>query len=116
MSAGKLGDLLVSQGIITQQQLKAAAEHRAQNKTRLSSSLVSLGHVNEKVLATFLSKQYGIPAISLDDVTIPPELTKLVPFSLCEKHMLVPLSADGNKLSIAISDPTNVSAVDDVRF
>jgi type IV pilus assembly protein PilB len=77
---------------------------------------VQLGHVNEKVLATFLSKQYGIPAISLDDVQVPPELTKLVPYSLCEKHLLCPLSADGNRLSIAITDPTNVAAVDDVRF
>jgi type IV pilus assembly protein PilB len=116
MSAGKLGELLVSQGVINPDQLKAAIEHKNKTKTRLSSSLVSLGHVNEKVLVTFLSKQYGITAISLDGVRIPPDLTKLVPWSLCERHMLAPLSVEGNRLSIAVSDPTNVAAVDDVRF
>ncbi len=117
MSAGKLGELLVAQGIISQAQHKTALEHRAQRRGgRLSSSLVALGHVNEKVLATFLSKQYGIPAISLDEVAVPPELLKLVPISLCEKHGLVPLSIEGNRLTIALSDPTNVAAVDDVRF
>ena len=116
MSAGKLGELLVSQGVITQDHLKGAIEHRNKNKSRLSTALVALGHVNESVLATFLSKQYGIPAISLDDVQITPELVSLVPFSLCDKHALVPLSSEGNRLTIALADPTNVAAVDDVRF
>ncbi len=116
MSAGKLGELLVSQGLITGQQLKEASEHRSRQNMRLSASLVQLGHINEKVLATFLSKQYGIPAISLDDVAIPPELTRLVPWSLCEKHMLVPLNMENNKITVAVADPTNVAAVDDVRF
>ncbi len=117
MSAGKLGELLVAQGIISQAQLKTALDHRAQRRGgRLSSSLVALGHINEKVLATFLSKQYGIPAIALDEVAISPDLMKLVPISLCEKHGLVPLNMEGNRLTIAISDPTNVAAVDDVRF
>ncbi len=117
MSSGKLGELLVAQGIISQAQLKSALDHRAQKRGgRLSSSLVALSHVNEKVLATFLSKQYGIPAIALDEVQVSHELMKLVPISLCEKHGLVPLSLEGNRLTIAISDPTNVAAVDDVRF
>lgn len=115
-SAGKIGELLVSQGVITPDQLKKAVEHKNQNKTRLISSLIQLKHVNEKVLATFLSKQYGLPAISLDGITVPPELVKLIPPNLCEKHDLLPLSVEGNRLSIAISDPTNVTAVDDVRF
>lgn len=116
MSAGKLGELLISQGVIDDTQLKAALEHRSKNKTRLGASLIELGHINDKVLATFLSKQYGIPAISLDGVTIDPELVKLIPKALCERHMLIPLNIEQNRLSIAISDPTNVSAVDDVRF
>jgi type IV pilus assembly protein PilB len=116
MSAGKLGELLVSQGLITAQQLKEASEHKGKGGSRLSTSLVQLGHINEKVLATFLSKQYGIPAISLEDVTIPPDLTRLIPWSLCEKHLLVPLSVEGNRITIAVADPTNVAAVDDVRF
>jgi type IV pilus assembly protein PilB len=115
-SSGKLGELLVAKGLITAAQLKEAAEHRTATRGRLVSSLVALGHVNENVLVTFLSKQYGIPAVSIDDARIPDELIRTVPISLCEKHMLVPLSLEGNQLTIAVCDPTNVSAVDDVRF
>ena len=74
MSSIRLGELLVSEGVISSEQLKAANDHRVKNKTRLISSLVQLGHVNENVLATFLSQQYGITAISLDDVRVPQEL------------------------------------------
>jgi type IV pilus assembly protein PilB len=116
MSAGKLGELLVSQAVITADQLKAGLEYRTRNKSRLGTALIELGHVDEKVLATFLSKQYGISAISLDDVQIPADLTKLIPKSLCERHILIPLSVEGNRLTIAIADPTNVAAVDDIRF
>jgi type IV pilus assembly protein PilB len=116
MSAGKLGELLISQGVINDEQLRIALEYRTQRKTRLGTALIELGHINEKVLATFLSKQYGISAISLDDVEVPTDLTRLIPRSLCERHLLVPLNIDSSRLSIAVSDPTNVSAVDDVRF
>lgn len=116
MSNGRLGDLLVAKGVITQEQLRAAEDHKAKNKARLTSSLVKLGHVNEGVLTTFLSQQYGITAISLDDVQVPPAVSKLVPKNLCEKHVFVPLGSESNLLSIAISDPTNVAAVDDIRF
>ncbi len=116
MAAGKLGELLVAQGLINNDQLRAAVEHRNKSKGRLSSALVELGHVNERVLATFLSKEYGITAISLEDVQVPSEVVKIVPQSLCERHMLVPLAIENNRLLIAISDPTNVAAVDDIRF
>jgi type IV pilus assembly protein PilB len=118
MSSGRLGDLLVARGVISAEQLRQAVELRKQNKdqTRLSAALVQLGHVNENVLVTFLSQQYGIPAISLEDVDVSEEVTKLVPVNLCEKHGLVPLAIEGNHLNVAISDPTNVAAVDDLRF
>ena len=113
---GKLGELLISQGLINQDQLAKASAHRSKNKGRLSSSLIELGHVNEKVLATFLSQQYGIQCVSLDGVKIPDTLTTLIPQNICEKNMLIPLSVEGGVLTIAVSDPTNVSAVDDIRF
>jgi type IV pilus assembly protein PilB len=115
-SPSKLGELLVSQGIINPTQLGEAQERRQKTKEHLGTALIQLGHVNEKVLATFLSKQYGITAISLDGLVVPADLTKLIPKSLCERHLLIPLNIDGNRLSIAVSDPTNVAAVDDVRF
>lgn len=116
MSAGRLGDLLVARGMITADQLKQAMELRKENQTRLSAALVQLGHVNENVLVTFLSQQYGISAISLEDVEVSEDVLKLVPINLCEKHGLVPLGIEGNYLNVAISDPTNVAAVDDLRF
>jgi type IV pilus assembly protein PilB len=115
-NSGKLGELLLREGLITQDQLKAALEHQTKSKLRLGNSLVELGHINEKVLATFLSRQFGMQAISLDGVSIPGDLVKLVPRSLCDKHNLVPLALESNRLVVAISDPTNMAAVDDIRF
>jgi type IV pilus assembly protein PilB len=116
MNPGKLGALLVSKGLITKEQLQTATDFQSKEKTRLGSSLVKLGHVNEKVLVTFLSAQYGIPAVSLEGEFIAPEILRLVPKSLCQKHILIPLSIEENKLKIAMADPTHVSAIDDVRF
>lgn len=116
MSRGKLGELLISQGVVTEEQLTSALEHRSKYKTPLTNSLVQLGHVNERVLATFLSKQYGLPAISLDDAQISPEVVRLIPLSVCETHLVVPFSLEGSKVNVAISDPTNVAAIDDIRF
>ncbi|NBX68730.1 MAG: type IV-A pilus assembly ATPase PilB [Proteobacteria bacterium] len=112
----KLGELLLKQGLIKQEQLETALEHQDQHKTRIGNSLVTLGHINEKVLATFLSKQFGIPAISLDGVNVTPEVAKLIPRALCEKNHIVPLSVEGNKLAVAIADPSNVHVADDIRF
>lgn len=112
----KLGALLLKQGLINEQALNQALEHQDKNKTRLGNSLVALGHINEKVLATFLSRQFGIPAISLDGVKVNPDVIKLVPRSLCDKHHIMPLSVENKKILIAVSDPSNLSVADDIRF
>jgi len=117
MSSAKLGALLVSKGVITSEQLKAAAELQAQEKgSRFSSSLLKLGHVNENVLISFLSAQYGLPAVSLDGIFVAPEILRLIPKALCLKHIFLPIGLEENRLKIAISDPTQVSAIDDARF
>ncbi len=116
MAAPKLSDLLISKGLLTESQLSSAVEYQTKNKTRLSSSLIKLGHVNERVLTTFLAQQYGIEAIALDEIQLNDELKKILPKNVCERHCIIPIHTDGKKISIAITDPTNVSAVDDVRF
>ena len=118
MSSGRLGDLLVARGVITADQLNQSMEMRKQGnpQLRLPAALIQLGHVNENVLVTFLSQQYGISAISLEDAEVSEDVIKMVPVNLCEKHGLVPLAVEGNHLNVAISDPTNVAAVDDLRF
>ena len=112
----KLGELLLKQGLIQKPDLELALAHQDKFKTRIGNSLVSLGHINEKVLATFLSKQFGIPAISLEGVRVDVEVVKLVPRSLCEKHHIIPLSIVDNKINIALSDPSNMTVSDDIRF
>lgn len=112
----KLGELLVKQGLLKKDDLEKALEHQDKFKTRIGNSLVSLGHINEKVLATFLSKQFGIPAISLEGVTVNPEVAKMIPRSLCEKHHMIAISLENNKISVALADPSNLMAADDVRF
>jgi len=116
MNSGKLGALLVSKGLITQEQLNAAAQFQSQEKTRLGSSLVQLGHVNENVLISFFSAHYGLAAISLEGLQVPGEVLRLVPKNLCTKHQMIPIGVEEGKLKIAMSDPTNVAAMDDVRF
>jgi len=116
MTPSKLGALLVAKGLITPDQLQSAIELQSKEKSRLSSSLVKLGHVNEKVLITFLSTQYGLEATSLSGIFISREVLRLVPKTLCLKHKLIPISTQGGRIKVALSDPTNISAVDDVRF
>jgi len=116
MALGKIGELLVSQGLISEDQLKGALAYRQSHKTRLSSSLVKLGHVNEQVLTTFLSREFGIPAVSLSNFKVSADLARLVPRVVCERHVLVPIAIENQKITVAISDPSHVSALDDVRF
>lgn len=101
---------------MTADQVKQAAERSGEGGSKVISSLVKLGHINEKVLATFLSKEFGVPAISLDEVKLTPEITRMVPCSLCEKHVLIPLSIDEKTICIALADPTNLAAIDDIAF
>ena len=94
MNSGKLGALLVSKGLITQEQLNAAAQFQSQEKTRLGSSLVQLGHVNENVLISFFSAHYGLAAISLEGLQVPGEVLRLVPKNLCTKHQMIPIGVE----------------------
>jgi len=116
MTPGKLGALLVAKGVITQDQLKSAIELQAKEKSRLSSSLVKLGHVNEKVLLAFLSTQYGLETVSVSQLMISNEVIKLVPKALCLKHKCIPIEVSSGLIKVAVSDPTNVAALDDIRF
>jgi len=116
MNGAKLGNLLVSKGLISQEQLKSAASHQKESNLRLGESLINLGHVNENVLASFYSTQFGLTAVSLKEEFVPPEILRMVPKALCQKYNLLPLGVEGTKLKVAFSDPTQVSAIDDVRF
>jgi type IV pilus assembly protein PilB len=114
--SGRLGELLVRENLISMAQLKKAQEEQTRNGGRIGYHLIKTGAIEESKLTDFLSKQYGVPAINLKDFDIDPEIIKLVPKEVCEKHLIIPVNRAGASLIIAMSDPSNIFAMDDIKF
>src|SRR5437763_3728046 len=113
----RLGDLLVKSKIISSDQLAQALKAQRENGgARLGSVLVKLGFVGDEEVTTFLSRQYGVPAINLTFFDIDPAVVKLIPFETAKRYQILPLSRVGASLTIAMVDPTNVFAMDDIKF
>jgi type IV pilus assembly protein PilB len=112
----RLGDLLVREGLINQEQLQRALADQKGSNEKLGSILVRLDFINEDQLIDFLSKQYGIPSITLTQLDVDAEVVKLVPAQIARKYEVLPIKRSGNQLTLAMADPTNVFAVDDVGF
>ncbi len=112
----RLGDLLVNEGLITPENLQRALSEQKGNNEKLGSILVRLGLIQEDQLIGFLSRQYGIPSITLSQLDIDPEVVKLVPPQIARKYEVLPVKRTGNALTLAMADPTNVFALDDVAF
>ena len=112
----RLGDLLVNEGLITQENLQRALVEQKGSNEKLGSILVRLGLIQEDQLIGFLSRQYGIPSITLTQLDIDPEVVKLVPAQIAKKYEVLPVKRTGNALTLAMADPTNVFALDDVAF
>ena len=112
----RLGDLLVKEGLINQEQLQRALADQKGSNEKLGSILVRLDIINEDQLIDFLSKQYGIPSITLTQLDVDAEVVKLVPAQIARKYEVLPIKRAGNQLTLAMADPTNVFAVDDVGF
>jgi len=114
--SGRLGELLVRDNLISLQQLQKAQEEQRKTGGRIGSLLVKQGAIAEGDLTNFLSKQYGVPAISLKDFEIDDDVIKLVPKAAAEKHQIVPVNRAGSSLIVAMSDPSNIFAIDDIKF
>jgi type IV pilus assembly protein PilB len=112
----RLGDLLVAEGLITDVQLKQALGDQKGKADRLGSILLRLGFITEEQLIGFLSRQYGIPSITLNKVDIDPETIRLVPGTIALKYEVLPVKRIGGTLTLAMADPTNVFALDDIAF
>src|SRR5258708_2676921 len=114
----RLGDLLVREKIITPDQLDKAlkAQRDAGPSARLGSVLVHLGFVSDEEVTNFLSRQYGVPAINLQYFEIDASVVKLIPQETAKRYQILPLSRVGAALTIAMVDPTNVFAMDDIKF
>jgi type IV pilus assembly protein PilB len=115
MSA-RIGDLLVKEGVITPEQLGKALEDQKKSGGRLGSCLVRLGFVSDEDVTTFLSRQYGVPSINLSFFEVDPNVIKLIPEDTARRYEVLPLSRVGTSLTIAMVDPTNVFAMDDIKF
>jgi type IV pilus assembly protein PilB len=112
----QIGELLVKENLITAEQLELALKHQRQHGGRLGSILISLGFVEDDDVTSILSRKYGVPSINLAFFEIDPSVIKLIPVDVAQKYMVVPLSRVGSTLTIASADPTNVFAMDDIKF
>jgi type IV pilus assembly protein PilB len=115
MSA-KLGEILVRENLVTPQQLKEALDYQRTNGGRLGTNLVKLGMISDDVITAVLSRQYGVPSINLDLFHIEPDVIRLISQEVALKYSILPLSKMGATLTLAMADPTNVFAIDDVKF
>src|SRR5882724_5652356 len=112
----RLGDLLVAEGLITDAQLKQALAEQKGKTEKLGSILARLGFITEEELIGFLSRQYGIPCITLCNIDVDAETLRLVPAPIARKYEVLPVKRIGGTLTLAMADPTNVFALDDVAF
>src|SRR2546427_7967709 len=112
----RLGDLLVAEGLVKQEELQRALAEQKGTTEKLGSVLVRLKLVNEEQLTGFLSRQYGIPSITLSQLDIDPGILRLVPPQIARKYEVLPVKRAANTLTLAMADPTNVFALDDVSF
>lgn len=115
MSA-KLGEILVRENLISPQHLREALDYQREHGGRLGFNLVKLGLVSDDMITAVLSRQYGIPSVNLDLFSIDPSVLSLIPQEVAQKHSVLPLSRVGATLTLAMVDPTNVFAMDDVKF
>ncbi len=114
--ADRIGELLLKEKLITEEQLNEALEEQRTNGGRLGSNLTKLGYISEKDLTTFLSKQYGIPTIDMSSLELDPEVAKLIPEDVAKRYQVMPVSRTGSTMVVAMADPANIYAIDDIKF
>src|SRR3954464_4316235 len=112
----RIGELLLKEKRITPEQLQQALNHQKASGGKLGFNLVKLGFVKDEEITALLSKQYGVPSINLSQFELDTAITKLIPPDTAHKYQIVPLSRSGATLTIAMTDPTNVFAMDDIKF
>jgi len=116
ITPGKLGDILVRDGLITADQLKRALAEQKNSGMRLGYTLVKLGFVEETEITKMLARQYRMPAVDLSRFEVDPKILKLISPDIAAKYAVLPLKREGRTLTIAIADPNNVAAIEDIKF
>ena len=112
----RIGELLVREKMLSLQQLQQAQDEAKRTGKRLGATLARLGYVNDQALTQFVAKQYSLPSINLAEVEIEPTVLKLIPREICEKHQVIPVRRNGPTLIVAMADPSNIFAIDELKF
>ncbi len=112
----RLGQMLVKANLITPEQLDQALALQKTSGERIGSNLTKLGYIGEEEIASFLSRQYGVPPVDLNNVKIDPAIIKLIPAEAAIRHLVIPLSRTGNTLTVAMANPSDILVIDDLRF
>ncbi|HSG09152.1 MAG TPA: type IV-A pilus assembly ATPase PilB [Longimicrobiales bacterium] len=112
----RLGDLFVREGLVTDAQLKEALAEARTSGTRVGYALVKLGFVAEEELTRMLARQYRVPAVDLDKVTVDEKILKLISADVAHKHLVLPLRRVGRMLTVAMTNPLDFSAIDALKF
>ena len=112
----RLGELLVREKLISLAQLRQAQDEQNRSGQNLGYTLARLGFISDQEITNFLSQQYRVPTINLEEYEIDAEILKLVSKEQCEKHRVIPVSRAGSSLIVAMADPTNLHAIDDLKF
>jgi type IV pilus assembly protein PilB len=112
----RIGELLVKENLLSSEQLLKAREEAATKGKRLGAQITALGFLDEDELTEFVAKQYGVPSINLADFEIEPDVVALIPEEVANKHGVVPVNRAGSTLILATADPSNILALDDIKF
>lgn len=112
----RLGDLLLEAGLITEEQLAKALAVQKKTRERLGKVLINIGYITEEGIIEVLEFQLGVPHMDLSAVDVPREVASLIPLALAERYQVVPIKQEGKKITLAMVDPTNIFAIDDVRL
>jgi len=118
MQMSRLGELLVANNLISREHLARALEEQkdSSGQLRLGTILIKNGFISEHDLTAFLSKQYGVPSINLAELEVDPVVIKIIPADIAQKYQIIPVNRAGSTLIVAMSDPSNIFAVDDIKF
>ncbi|KAA0895239.1 type IV-A pilus assembly ATPase PilB [Oryzomonas rubra] len=118
MQSSRLGEILVKNNLITKEQLAKALEEQrlSGGQMRLGTVLIKQNAISDQNLTSFLSKQYGVPAVNLSDYDIDPAVIKVIPQEVVQKYQLIPVNRAGATLIVAVSDPSNLFAIEDIKF
>ena len=112
----RIGELLVREKMLSLQQLQQAQDEAKRTGKRLGATLARMGLVPDNVLTQMVARQYSLPAINLSEIEIDPNVLKLIPKDICEKHQVIPVRRQGPTLIVAMADPSNIYAIDELKF